>query len=122
MDGQLASGGTVRRGGRYLVGEDGAEIFEADQDGQIHPNSVYQAITNPLSTLGDLGVAARGPAPRMGSPAPASIVSGGIHIALTVTNPVVDSDARLQQFKRETLAEAMRLITASLNRTLLAEG
>lgn len=40
IDGARAGGGPVRRGGRYLVGEDGPEIFEPDADGTIIPNGV----------------------------------------------------------------------------------
>jgi len=36
LDGKRRSGGPVRRGGRYLVGEDGPEVVEFGQDGFVH--------------------------------------------------------------------------------------
>ncbi|MEI7646355.1 MAG: hypothetical protein WCJ55_18950, partial [Chloroflexales bacterium] len=120
-----ASGGPVKRGGFYLVGEQGPEYFQPGADGAIHPTSVYQAIQQPLANLGALvpTVGATQALPRFPGAAAAGTGAGagsggGVHVHVTVNNPVVDSDARLQQFKREITA----MITASLNRTLAAEG
>ena len=38
IDGALASGGPVRTGGTYLVGEEGPELFTPNQSGHIVPN------------------------------------------------------------------------------------
>jgi len=37
LDGARASGGPITRGGRYLVGEEGAEVITAQRDGYVHP-------------------------------------------------------------------------------------
>ena len=42
-DGAFAIGGEVARGGRYLVGEDGPEMFTPKSTGFITPNSVLEA-------------------------------------------------------------------------------
>ena len=108
-----ASGGPVKRGGFYLVGEQGPEYFQPGADGAIHPNSVYQAIQQPFGNLGAL-ISQRGATQTL----PRLPGSSGVSVSLTVNNPVFDSDARMEQFKREITA----MLTASINRTLAAEG
>ena len=108
-----ASGGPVKRGGFYLVGEQGPEYFQPGADGAIHPNSVYQAIQQPVGNLGAL-ISQRGATQTL----PRLPGASGVSVSLTVNNPVFDSDARMEQFKREITA----MLTASINRTLAAEG
>ncbi|NTU86242.1 MAG: hypothetical protein HGA45_44100, partial [Chloroflexales bacterium] len=131
LDGHRAKGGDVRRGGRYLVGEDGPEIFEPDQNGEIHPNSVYRAITDPLAGIGS---AFQGAAPTSRPPAIAGqastwaagsggpVAGQGVQVNLTFQNPVVDSAERAEHFKREVLTEATSQFTVAIRRVLLAEG
>lgn len=44
VDGARASGGPVRAGGTYLVGEKGPELFSPGRSGMISPNAAYQAV------------------------------------------------------------------------------
>jgi hypothetical protein len=115
----------VRRGGLYLVGEQGPEYFQPGADGAIHPNSVYRAISDPVGGLSGAFQGASGPAPRLPALAPtasAGPAAGGIQVSLTIQNPVVDSQERLEQLKREVLEAAASQFAVAVNRLLLAEG
>ncbi|NNJ10591.1 hypothetical protein EKD04_009645 [Chloroflexales bacterium ZM16-3] len=130
----LATGGDVTKGQRYIVGEQGPEFFVAPADGIIEPHSVYQAVTDPLASVSSAISAGKRPAPRApwaaaalaaagggGGAAPSGSASlGPLTVGITINNPVVDSDARLEQFKREVLAEATAQFTAAVNRLTLS--
>ena len=54
-DGARASGGGVKRGGQYVVGEDGAEIFVPSGDGTIVPNPFTSWFTSLFGGTGKAG-------------------------------------------------------------------
>jgi len=122
-----AGGGDVTKGTRYLVGEEGPEFFVAPSNGIIEPNSVYEAVTNPIASLGSaLTSGVRRPARQAsasGAPAGASgAVAGGhtFHFELTLNNPVMDTADRARELKAAIISEVMNMFTATINRHLLA--
>ncbi|MBX0328263.1 hypothetical protein K2Z83_11305 [Oscillochloris sp. ZM17-4] len=127
-----AKGGDVRKGVRYVVGEEGPEFFVAPADGEIQPNSVYEAITDPRRTTASAITSTPRPAAPTwvsaglvqagGSAAPVAPASGHtINLGgITINNPVVDSQERLDQLKRQLLDEATAQFTAAVNRLTLS--
>ncbi|RRR75282.1 MAG: hypothetical protein EI684_05105 [Candidatus Viridilinea halotolerans] len=131
--GHRASGGPVRRGHLYVVGEEGPEYFEPGADGMIHPHSVYAAMERPLQSLHGLqdavapqrtilpapsGVPAAAP-----SPAPAAVPAAPtVAVNLTINHPVLSSEGQQARFTQEILALMRGEVTDAITRILFAQG
>ncbi len=136
-----AAGTDFHPGGLALVGEEGPELVNLPRGSSVTPagktaailsSPLLTAVNSPLASL-DAAMAAdtsrtasasagAAGAARTGSTGSAGTGGGAgytVNVALTVNNPVVDSDARLQQMKRETITEMTQALTAMLGRLTL---
>lgn len=93
VDGARADGGPVRRNRRYLVGEEGPEIFEAPASGRIIPNGAPAA------------------------PAPAAQQTTNIQV-VNVMDPDMVSAAMNDPSNDQTIVNAIGRNRAAINRTL----
>lgn len=102
VDGARARGGPVRRGGTYLVGEEGPELFSPGRSGMISPNDIYQEISR------------GGVSPQK----PSSGGMGDVSISISVPGVIVRAEADIDKLVREIgrrLREEVRGLQGDIN-------
>jgi hypothetical protein len=102
-----AIGGPVRANAPYIVGERGRELMIPRMDGMVLPNDASERIISALSAP----TTAAAPLRSAGG-------AGGVTLNVTISNPVVDTAARMNAMAdvivQRSLGELSRMIEGEL--------